>query len=71
MNPQEQLEFEAKATAFIEGVVSLARQYNVSLGHQDGQGAFIVVKTAQENMFAWLRAAEYEDQPWEREEERR
>ncbi len=71
MNPQEQLEFEAKATAFIEGIVSLARQYNVSLGHQDGQGAFVVVPMAQENMFAWLRAAEYEGQPWEREEERR
>ena len=54
--------FNTRAQAFIEGIVRLARQYNVSLGHEDTQGGFIVHDVAQENLFIWLRDARFESE---------
>ncbi len=52
--------FDMRARAFLNGIVSLARQYNVSLGHEDSQGGFIVYDIAQENMFVWLKDASFD-----------
>ena len=51
---------DMRARMFLNGSVNLARQYNVSLGHEDEQGAFVVHDTAQENMFVWLKNAGFD-----------
>jgi len=47
---------KAAKSRFIENVVALCKVHNLSLAHEDSQGAFIVTKY-DENNIAWLRGA--------------
>ena len=47
---------DAKVDAFIEDVIAVCRQHGMSLGHEDGHGAFIV-EAPDETNFTWLRSA--------------
>lgn len=46
--------------AFLNEVLAVCRKHNMSLGHEDGQGGFIVVRGFAERDAEWLMAAMFE-----------
>lgn len=46
-----------KIDAFIEDVLGTCRKHNMSIGHEDSHGAFIVYGHFSEVMADWLRSA--------------
>jgi hypothetical protein len=51
---------DARAKEFIERIVSLCREYGLSIGHEDEHGAFLIEIGYDENYMNWLRDACYE-----------
>ena len=48
--PEEQVKF-------IEEIEAVCKKYNLSISHEDGQGAFVIEKFSQENL-NWLKRAD-------------
>lgn len=51
---------EERAKAFLEAVAALSMAYNVSLAHEDSQGAFIVEPYDEGNV-EWLMNADIKE----------
>ncbi len=47
-----------KAKAFIKEIIDVSKRYNLSIGHEDSQGAFLIQEYNEINI-EWLRAAYY------------
>jgi len=48
---------DAKVDAFLEAIVAVCNQHNMSLGHEDRGGAFEVYEGYDEEVADWLREA--------------
>jgi hypothetical protein len=48
-----------KVDEFIEAVLAVCKQYNFSIGHEDGHGAFEIRSGYDEGNASWLRHAHY------------
>lgn len=46
-----------KVDAFLDDIVAVCRKHNMSLGHEDSHGAFLVEDYSEENV-RWLNAAD-------------
>jgi len=52
-----------KVDEFIEAVLAVCGQYNLSIGHEDEYGAFVVHSGYDEIYASWLRHAHYYTPP--------
>ncbi len=46
--------------AFVEEIISVCRKHNMSIGHEDHQGAFLI-EPFNQRCINWLQAAMLED----------
>lgn len=45
--------------AFLDEIIAVCRKHGFSIGHEDGQGAFLIDEVDEQN-FDWLRGAHLE-----------
>lgn len=54
---------ETTAQKFIEEIIELCKKYNLSLGHEDTHGSFLVAPYDEEAI-KWISAARATTSPW-------
>lgn len=48
---------DPKVDAFLDDIEEVCRKHGMSLGHEDGQGAFIVYTYINEHVIRWMQSA--------------
>ena len=56
LNKSEEIEQPKEMKEFIEEIIKVMKKYNLSISHEDGQGAFIIEKYDEYNI-KWLKNA--------------
>ena len=62
INNNEQVAETPEVDAFIADIVEVCKKHNMSIGHEDGHGSFIIEKFCKFNI-AWLQKASTETIP--------
>ena len=56
LNKSEEIEQPKEMKEFIEEIIKVMKKYNLSISHEDSQGAFIIEKYDKNNI-KWLKDA--------------
>lgn len=56
LNKSEEIEQPKEMKEFIDEIIKVMKKYNLSISHEDGQGAFIIEKYDKNNI-KWLKDA--------------